>query len=216
MRKEELEELGTSGWTKLNAAIQKGDKSEALRLANELKHKSKQLFDSDLDWMDLLLQVLAKELGEESVYQVTKTFHERSLKHLRRGLLEGPRAGAEERLRALADVLTLSHGIDIGIEEDQEKFIIKMPCDTGGKIITRGQHGKTMKAYPWSNMQKDFCYYCVHCVVSWEIMPIEEHGCPAWVISAPKEPGEPCTLFLYKDPRAVPEQYYTLVGMEKK
>ncbi len=215
MKKNELEELGVSGWTKLNAAIGKGDKNEALQLADKLKAGRKKLLDVELDLIDVLLDTLAKGLGEDSVYQVLRIFYERHLRHLRKGAIEGFDAGAEERLKALADILTMSHGVDLDIEEDKEKFIIKVPCDTGGRLIARGQYGGTSQEYPWSNMQKDFCYYCAHCVVSWEIMPMEELGYPAWVISSPQKPGEPCTLLLYKDPKAVPEQYYHLVGMEK-
>lgn len=215
MERKELQELGASGWTKLNATIEASNKSEAMRLANKLKDGSKKLVNVELDLIDVLLDTMAKRLGEESVYQVLRAFHERHLKHLRKEVDEGSGAGAVERLKALADILTMSHCVDIDVEEDQEKFIIKFFCDTGGRLISRGQYGGTSKEYPWSNMQKNFCYYCAHCVVSWEMIPIEEHGYPAWIISAPQKPGEPCTLFLYKDPKAVPEQYYKLVGMEK-
>ena len=216
MGKDELKEMGTSGWAKLNAAIERGNKNEALSLANRLRDGSQKLLDVELNLIDLLFDTLAKSTNEESVYQVLRTFYNRYLRHLRKEVPGKSQSDAEERLKALVDILTMSHGVDIDIEEDQEKFSIKVPCDTGGRIIARGQYGKTSKGYPWSNMQKDFCYYCAHCVVSWEMMPIEEYGYPSWVISAPRKPGEPCTLLLYKDPKSIPEKYYKLVGMEKK
>lgn len=109
MRQKELGELGASGWTKLNAAIQKGNKSETLRLANELKDKTKKLLDIELDLIDLLFLTLANRLGEEVVYQVLRTFNDRYLKHQRKKLFEGVDASAEERIGALADALTMSH-----------------------------------------------------------------------------------------------------------
>ena len=114
-----------------------------------------------------------------------------------------------------AYVWTSVHGTNLDeITEDDEKFTIKFKCPSGGTVRTMEQYGKTKEAHPWSYGQKGLCYYCTHCPVTVDIMPIEELGYPAWVC-IPQPEGR-CIQYLYKNPENVPEEYYKRVGMEKK
>lgn len=215
MRKEELKKMGVSKWDKLRAAVEKGDKDDTSRLIDEIEIDSRIFVDTIFDWIDLLLDKLAEAIGEEAIYPVIVAMHT-GRKRVWSGFeSEKFSTDAETRARVLAKILTMAHGINPGIKEDEEKYIFTVPCDTGGRLVTKEHFGKTKKAYPWSHFKKDFAYYCVHCVAGFEILHIEKYGYPAWTVSAPEKPGDPCVLTIYKDPEAVPAEYYKSLGMDK-
>ena len=56
-------------------------------------------------------------------------------------------------------------------------------------------------------------YYCVHHPVL-DTMAIERFGYTAWVTVPQSEGG--CIQHVYKNPDAVPEEYYRSLSMEKK
>jgi len=217
MSEKELHELGISKWHKLEVAVKNGDKDEALRLIDLLKENTVKFSKANIEWIDMLLTTLAERLGEDVVYEMMKAQNDRTRKYLWKGVsVEKFHSEAEERLKTLCDILTAAHGLNIEITEDEEKFIIKFPCDTGAKLIARGDYGKTKWKHPWSHNEEGFCYYCSHCVVSWEMAIIEARGYPAWISLPPGKPGEQCTILIYKDARAIPEKYYRMVGMDRR
>lgn len=214
MEKQELEELKVSIYEKLRRAIREGDKEKALGLLEEVDRNRNTYRDVFLTWIDILQTYGADKLGEELVYDTNRIFGERSIwPTLFEGAL-GP-ISAEDRLRKRAYVWTSVHGINLDeIEEDEEKFILKLKCPTGGSVRSKEQFGKTKKAHPWSYGQEGVCYYCTHCPVTLEIMPIEKFGYPAW-LCLPQPEGR-CIQYIYKNPESVPEEFYKRVGMEKK
>lgn len=213
MERQKLEELKVSIYEKLRRAIKEGAKDKALGLLDEIDRNRKEYREGFLIWIDILQSYGADKLGEEFVYETDRIFGERLIwPALFKGLLQN--ADAEDRLRQRAYVWTSIHGIDLDeIEEDEEKFILKFKCATGGSTRTRGQYGKTKKAYPWSYGEKGFCYYCTHCPVAIDMMPIEQFGYPAW-ITFPQPEGR-CIQHLYKDRKGIPEEYYKRIGMKK-
>jgi len=214
MEKQELEELKISIYEKLRRAIKEGDKERALGLLDEIdqnRHKYRDIF---LTWLDILFTLGADKLGEELVYQANRLLAERAIWPAFEGTL-GPGASAEDRLRQRAYVWTSLHGANLEeIQEDEERFIIKLKCPTGGSIRSKEQFGKTKEAHPWSYGQEGVCYYCTHCTITLEMMVIEKFGYPAWVC-LPQPEGR-CIQYLYKSLESVPEEYYKRVGMEKK
>ena len=214
MEKQELEELKVSIYEKIHRAIEAGDKEKALALLDEINRNRNTYRDIFLTWIDILQTYGADKLGEEFVYETDRIFGERAIwPTLFEGLLK--KANAKDRLRQRAYVWTSVHGINLDeIEEDEEKFILKFKCATGGSIRTKKQFGKTKKAYPWSYGQEGLCYYCTHCPVVIDIMPIEDLWYHAWTC-LPQPEGR-CIQYIYKNPESVPEKYYKRVGMEKK
>lgn len=213
MEKQGLEELKVSIYEKLRRAINEGDKEKALGLLEEIDRNRNEYRDIYLTWVDILLTYGADKLGEELVYETNRIFGERVIRPTFEGTLGS--FSAEDRLRKRAYVWTSVHGTNLDeIQEDDEKFIIRFKCPTGGSIRTREQFGKTKEAHPWSYGQEGFCYYCTHCPITLEIMPIEKFGYPAWVC-LPQPEGR-CIQYLYKSLESVPEEYYKRVGMEKK
>jgi len=54
------------------------------------------------------------------------------------------------------------------IEEDDEKFTIKVKLRFGGSVNLWPRHGKTKKGHPWSWNQKGLSYYVPIARQSWK------------------------------------------------
>lgn len=214
MESKELEEIKVSIYEKLRRAITAQDKDKALNLLDEIERNRVDYLAVFLGWIDILLNNEADKLGEEQIYKVIRTVGKRIiLPTFGKGVI-GLDISAEDRLRRRAYAWTSLHGINIDeIEEDEEKFILRLRCATGGVVRTMKQFGRTKGAHPWSHGERGFAYYCTHCIISLEIMAIEEFGYPA-LISFPQPEGR-CIQYLYKNPESVPEEYYKWVGMQK-
>ena len=214
MDKSELEELEVSIYEKLRRATRAGDKKKALGLLDEIYHNRNTYRDIFLTWIDILQTYGADRLDEDFVYETNRLLAERVIWPAFEGKY-GPETNGEDRLKQRAYVWTSLHGINIEeIEEDEEKFIIKLKCPTGGSIRSKEQYGKTKEAHPWSYGQEGICYYCTHCPITLELMLIEKIGYPPQ-ISLPQPEGR-CTQYIYKDPESVPEEYYKRIGKKKK
>jgi hypothetical protein len=75
--------------------------------------------------------------------------------------------------------------------------------------------GTTKKPYPWSWNKSGIPYYCCHCCVYFEIIPIELVGYPIRVHEISDDPYAPCIHYYYKKPELIPEKYYKRIGMLK-
>ena len=58
-------------------------------------------------------------------------------------------------------------------------------------------------------------YYCVHCCMFKEILPIELRGYPIRINFPGERPEDPCIQFFYKRPELIPEEYFARVGKTK-
>ena len=213
MDAQDLKELSVSIYDKLAEAIKEGHKEKALALLEEIKRNHRGYDEGFLNWVDILQTHGAEKVGEEFVYDTNRIFAERFLLPAFKGASE--LRTAEDRLKLRAYAWTSGHGINIdSIEEDQEKFILRLRCPTGGSIRLKKEHGKTKNAYPWSYGKSGLAYYCTHCAIGLEIMPIEEYGYPAWVCN-PQAEGR-CVQYLFKNQEDTPDEFYKRVGKEKK
>jgi len=71
-----------------------------------------------------------------------------------------------------------------------------------------------MGAYPWSWGRKGVPYYCCHCYLMHDIIPIEIRGSPCE--SLIRENGkDPCIYYYYKKPELIPEEFFTRIGVKK-
>ena len=75
--------------------------------------------------------------------------------------------------------------------------------------------GKTSKPYFWSWSKAGVPYYCTHCCIWHEIMPIETQGYPLKVTEYSDDPNEPCKWYFYKRPELIPEEYFVRIGKKK-
>lgn len=212
MKKLELEEMKLSVYERINRAIDQGDKEKAKALLEEANRGRIALNDLYTAWVDLLYTYISEKVGEEAVHETTRMFCERlAMPALKGAFGDVP---IEERIKKRCSSWTTFHGAHIDkIEEDDEKFILTFKCPSGGEVRCRKQFGKTKKAYPWSWGMEGLAYYCVHHPIL-DMMMIEEFGFPGWALHV--QPEGRCVQYIYKNPEAVPEEYYKRVGMKKK
>ncbi len=230
---EPIEELGISSYDKLREAVKAGDKETALKLVDYVQIEGKGLHDLYCDWSYAFLTWIADNYGEEKLPEVLRYSKEKT------GLafydqIKGLKTVKQlvqwyaEQMRAHRSGPGESGNIKV--REDKDKFVIEFdPCGSGGRM-RRGSlvdktpartgppfnFGKTKKAYSWSWFMKDVPYYCLHCSIWHEIMPIETKGVPTKVTEYCPDPNAPCQFVFYKEPEQVPEKYYKRVGLEKK
>ncbi len=108
------------------------------------------------------------------------------------------------------------------VEEDDEKIIFHVdPCGSGGRMRREGRYDtpynfpKVKDPHPLTFSRPDFPHYCQHCALFHSQMPIEWDGA-IWPVMLPGEKDEdPCIFLFYKDPKDIPEEYYTRVGKKK-
>jgi hypothetical protein len=230
VRKDPVNEIGISTFAKLEEAIKGSKKEEALDLCGYLLWEGKRLHDGFCDWIYSLLTYIADQFGEEELYK-TLRFNAKEWKSVVDLI---PLVTVEEFVQFNAETVR-THRCGPGekgnftVTEEPDRFIMSFdPCGAGGRMRRVGQldkspprteppfnFGKTKKAYPWSWGKKGVLYYCLHCCVMSEIMPIEWVGFPVRVCEYPDNPADPCAWIFYKEPQLIPEKYYTRVGKKK-
>lgn len=226
-----LEELGRSSYDVLRDLIRDGKKEEALKFVDYVQHEFKWLHDLYTDWAWADLDYVGGKYGEEEV--------EKMLRHAREILMKTAYKG-QGKVSVLDSVRLFAEGMrahrcgpkesgNIKIWEEKDRYVMEFdPCGSGGRQRRTGELDGlpprneepfnlkcTKKAYPWSWGKKNVPYYCLHCSVWHEIMMMEKLGYPAKITDYQDDPGKPCRWFFYKDPKDIPEEYYTRVGMEK-
>jgi hypothetical protein len=213
MEKETLEALSVSIWDRLRDAVEKGNKNEAAVLIDETYNNVMQLRGILMDFIDTTLGALAEKAGEQAVYEVTRQICQKTLMPVFGEKFPG--LDTEGRLKDRAFAWTVRHGMNVDIEEDEEKFVFRIPCDTGGHLAAKEGSARTTREYPWSCGERGVSYYCLHCPVAAEVMAIEQHGYPFWINFPPRKAGEKCVQYHYKDANKTPEEYYHRAGQEK-
>ena len=212
---EPLEELGISTYDRLKDAVKAGDKETIFDLIDYAQIEGKGVHDLLCDWVSVLLTWIAENCGEEKLLDVLRYSKEKTsiafydklkgltVKQLVQFYAEGMRAhrsGPRERG-------------EIEVREEEDKYVMSFdPCGSGGRMRRTGEldntppragppfnFGKTKKAYPWSWFMKDVPYYCLHCCVWHEIMPIEATGVPAKITEYDPDPNAPCKFVFYKN-----------------
>jgi hypothetical protein len=126
---------------------------------------------------------------------------------------------------------------DFELEETADRFILRFdPCGSGQRTI-RGDWiegtpprmeppynwSVTEEPHTWNHGQPGVCLYCCHCIILMEEMPMDRFGYPVRVIDPPVYPDtnrdperrQKCQWHMFKDPTAVPEEYYERVGRKR-
>jgi len=177
------------------------------------------LHDAQVEWVTALLSFIGRQYGDEVLYHALKTSMERWFKPLFTQLSN--ETDAKQRLRLFVSGLT-GHYQPCIIEEDDEKFTITYDCGSGGRMAARGRYeppvnfSRVERAQPMTYGREDFPTYCVHCAFQ-EILALEWGMEPWLVVVPPKEIGkEPCKLYIFKEPQAVPRWVYQRVGKDNQ
>lgn len=134
MDKQELKDLTVTIIEKLHQSIETGDKEKAHALLNEIDHNKHDFDESYRVWINLMLTYIADKLGENALVDIHKTNCDLAL-WPRLGWALDPGISPEEKIRKIANTWTNWHMSPIDeITEDDEKFVIKLKCDSGGSI----------------------------------------------------------------------------------
>jgi hypothetical protein len=103
------------------------------------------------------------------------------------------------------------------IEEVDRFRLVFEACGTGGAMRRRKVPGLTnfrdASVETWQRAN-EVPSYCAHCALN-EITSIERLGYPAWVTEFDPDPHKPCGWTVYKEPRLIPDRYFTRVGRKK-
>jgi len=226
-----LEELGRSSYDVLRDLIREGKNDEALEFVDYVQHEFKWLHDLYCDWAWADLDYAAKAHGEEDV--------EKMLRHAREVLMKTAYKG-QGKVTLLDNIRLFAEGMrahrcgpgesgNIKIWEEEKRYVMEFdPCGSGGRQRRTGELdelpprdgepfnlGKTKKAVPMAWQKKDVPYYCLHCSVWHEMMMIEKIGFPVKITDYQDDPGVPCRWFFYKNPKDIPEEYFTRLGKQK-
>jgi hypothetical protein len=206
IRQDDVADLGVPNLTLVHDAIQAGRLNEALDFLDYDLSVAKATIDSLTLFREATLTRLAA-FGEE---EIEKIHRERYYPWMTEWL--ETTAGVEESLQRFSEAF---RGLffDFTITEEPDRYVMKLDlCFTGGKLRRTRNIGTTKKAYPWSWSKSGVSYYCTHCCVFQEIIPIEIRGYPICVTEYPDRPEDPCVKFFYKKPEFIPDEYFTRVG----
>jgi len=209
IRQDDTEELALPTWRLIREAIHAGKVDEALTLLDYCYIETKTLHDGLVSFVDYVLTTLAG-FNEEEVYKVLRKRYEPVVN---RWLIETPRT--QESLQRCLE-FQRGHGGNCSVTEDSDRYVVVCdPCGSGGQLWRTKDISLVQKAYVWTWGKSSIPYYCVHCCVMWEILPIEGRGYPIRINLIGNRPEDPCIHFYYKNPESIPEEYFARVGKSK-
>jgi hypothetical protein len=217
---EELHQMGIPRAERAKAAIEAGDKKQALKEVEGMFNEFLSMHDLMRDWIAGLYTYIYKKHGEEALYEA----NHRACSFWLRGFLK-KYAEADPRRRALMLAAGFrGHLVPLKVEEDEEKFTVTMlPCGSGGRLVLEdlyepeGELARVERAQPLTLSNRNFPVYCTHCAFQ-EIIPIEKHGHPIFITDCPNGDRigkENCKVYIYKNPEDIPERFYRRLGKEK-
>ena len=215
----ELREMGIRTVDAIISAVDAGDNEKAKKLSRRMYKEFESMHDLYRDWTTALLSFIYKNYGDQALYD---SLAEGCAPWLN-PLIEHYKKSTDPKRRAQMFAAGLrGHLQPLEIKEDDEKFIFMMtPCGSGGRLINEGSYSlpknfaKVKNAQDMTYHIEDLPIYCAHCSFQ-EIIPIDAKGYPLFVtIPSGKLGEEPCVIYLYKDLKAVPDEYYKRIGRVK-
>lgn len=122
-------------------------------------------------------------------------------------------------------------------EEHEDRYVVSFdPCGSGGRsmrgdeiegtgsrVLAPYEFGVTEDEYDWAWNEKGICYYCAHCCLTLEKLPMERWGEPVRVVDPPRWGGsaddaatrKKCSWTVYKSTERIPDWVYERVGHQK-
>lgn len=210
IRQDDISELGISTWDLVRKAVKEGKVNEALKYIDYGCFEAKQMHDILAEFPDVALTHIADCCGEEEITEVLKKRYYNRAKNFI-STIKSPK----EALQRLVEQQR-AHFSQFSVIEEPDRYIVRTdPCGSGGRLRRIKQVGVTKKAYSWSWNKISIPYYCCHCCVYFEILPIELRGYPIRVHEITEKSEDPCIHYYYKSPELIPEKYFNRIGMVK-
>lgn len=204
--------------TDIEEAVRAGEAARALELLEIKRRQHLVVHDLFLHFWTQLMGWALEFFGDEKLYEMHRSLAEA----LRPAFERWESMAVEDFVRASAFLLK-SHMGQLTVEEDEEKFTLRQdPCGSGGRMLRQGAYDpprsykRIPKAQPMTFQRKNFPIYCSHCAVWNNITAIEWFGHPQWVHQPPQGPQDPCIIYIYKNPKDIPEAHYRLLGQHKR
>lgn len=202
IRRGEGAALSESTWNAVRQAIRDGKLEDALAGIDYGCSETKAMHDSACSFVDDALAHIARSAGEEKVYELLRARYEPVVD---RWLATTP--GVQESLERGVE-FQRGHSGETSIREEESRFVVTCnPCGSGGQLRRTKKVAKAQHPHNWTWNQAGVPYYCTHCAVMWEILPIEKRGYPIRVTLPPERDTDPCVHLYYKNPEAVPQEY---------
>jgi hypothetical protein len=225
-KREELQKLSVPTMDRVLEELEEGNIEDAKKLCKIMKHEWLYLHDLIIENLGATIAFIVERLGEQAVYEMNREAMEKIWRQAVETMVKtDPRKVVENitnTLRAHSCSGVGQYPAKFTVQEDEEKFtFIADPCGSGGRMWRKGffdpprNYGYVTKAYPWSFGKKDFPYYCVHCSLMNELLPIEWIGYPINPMEPPSKAQDPCIMYYYKDPHQIPAKYWERYNLKK-
>lgn len=229
---------------RLIGASHRGETHEALAALEEMKELWRQTHDRDVDHTYGLMSAVQERFGADGIadmYQqlLVPLFAWRYQKF---DIDRHPWDEGLETLMLVACEAMRGHLVgpertgDFELVELEDRYVLRFdPCGSGGRTLRgdaiEGTPPRMEEPYSWevakepaswNHYTPGVCLYCAHCVVLMEEIPMDRFGYPVRTVTPPiygqrEADGSltKCTWEMFKDPTAVPEEYYERVGRSK-
>ncbi|MFC1963175.1 hypothetical protein ACFLVL_00930 [Chloroflexota bacterium] len=205
-----MKELGMPTWDLMRAAFNSGQIEEGNELLDYCHLESQSYFDPKIVMANMLLKYIGDNFGDDAVEEIWRS----NLAPRIATWLETSKT-AEESIIRIAEAHR-GQFANLSISEEPDRYVIKLdPCGSGGKMRNTVEAASTKQAQPWSWNKAGIPYYCAHCCMIMEVLPIEMRGYPICVVEISENPEAPCLQYYYKNPELVPEEYFSRVGKIK-
>lgn len=225
------------------SALVEADWASALMSADAVRETWRRVKDRDGDHSYGLIDAVTKAYGEGVIGEMWD-FVIRPLFNWRYASFDVSSQSWDKSLDQLmmvacesmrAHLVGVDRTGDFELIEHDDRYVLRFdPCGSGGRIVrgdvVEGTPSRMEDPYNWSvsqephtwnHGQKGICHYCTHCIRLMEEMPMDQFGYPLRVVDPPVYPdSDPdarqyCQWQMFKDPEAVPVEFYERVGRAK-
>jgi hypothetical protein len=219
--------------------------AEADRDLTTLAESWRQLHDRGADLMAGLLAVVARRFGEAALEECFRYVMEPYIqeRYTPFDVRVVPYEDTIERNLYISFEAMRAHLCGprregtFDLEEHDDRWVIAFdPCGSGGRsmrgdtvegtgsrVLEPYEFGVTQEKHDWAWNKEGICYYCAHCCLVLEKLPVERWGHPVRVVDPPVWGGSAdadttqrkCRWTVYKSLEAIPEERYRRIGHEK-
>ncbi len=188
--------LGTLFLDQAMAAAGEGDHQKMSEQIELHRSAQRSLAPVRTLWINDALARIADKVGEEEVLNLWREW-------LSFGFERFDALGAKGQLERLAGSHNSLGSAIKSVEEKEDRYVLTLdPCDSGGLMRRKGMlatdRGVTKKGYPWSWGRAGVPYYCAHCAIGGEIIPMERKGKAWYTMEFPDDPQAPCVYNFLK------------------
>ena len=219
---DELAEMGTPIVEQVYSAIDKGENDKPAKLVRRMYKEWSAMHNIYRDWITALLSFIGEHYGDEELQEALKYSCASWFKPVVELCEKCDREGDIRRKAEIVATGIKAHLMPMRVIEDEEKFIFEpQPCGSGGLLVQEGYYDlpdgflRIKNPQPMTCGKSDFPVYCAHAPIM-TMLAIEWTGAPVLIEDPSDSIGEkPCRIYVYKNPKDCPEDFYLKVGKKK-